>query len=309
MENKLQEGRGLIEMSLAMLISGTIGITVLLSGQAASELIFFRCFFGTLILGIICLYRGLFYKVRLTKFFCLASLIGGVALLANWYFLFSAYSKTSVGIATTVYNTQPFMFVLLSAVFLREKITRTILLWLSVSFIGLCLVASTKLEFNASYAQYFLGIFQALIAALLYALASLATKLLKDYSPVLIAFFQLILGVVLFLPLTDFTQLTHTVNVKQMSAIVALGVIHTGVMYILLYGAIQKLAAYKVASLAFLYPAVALVIDYVFLEVRLVWVQIIGILLILLGAAGNNLQSIVAQQIGQLLATKDTKNK
>ena len=36
--------------------------------------------------------------------------------------------------ATTVYNTQPFMLVLLGAVVFRERITLRTILWLSVAF-------------------------------------------------------------------------------------------------------------------------------------------------------------------------------
>lgn len=63
-------------------------------------------------------------------------------------------------------------------------------------------------------------------------------------------------------------------------------------MYIFLYGAIQKLEAYKVASLSFLYPVLALLIDRYFFNVHLESVQLLGVLLILSGAAGVNLKAL-----------------
>lgn len=292
-----QSKQGLIEMTIAMVICGTIGVTVVLSGQTEGTLIFFRCLFGALILGVICLYQGLFTQTQFGKTFWVASMIGGLALLANWYFLFSAYHKTSIGIATTVYNVQPFIMVLLCAVLFHEQVTKRILGWLLVSFIGLCFISSTKISSGgaASYHEYMIGIGQALMAACLYAVASIAAKYLKGYSPVLIAFFQLALGIAVFLPFADFAVFAKLMQDWQThwqpaGATVTLGVVHTGIMYVFLYGAIQKLEAYKVASLSFLYPVLALLIDFVFLDVRLAMLQVLGVVLIFAGAAGVNLR-------------------
>lgn len=283
-------------MTIAMLISGTIGITLLWTGQKLTDVIFFRCLLGAMVIGGICWARGLFAQIPLTRVFWVATLIGGIALCVNWLLLFSAYGKTSIGIATTVYNTQPFMLVLICAVVFKERITRQIAFWLVVSFVGLCCISASKIDSSATYDNYLLGILQALGAAFLYAIISVCAKYLKAYSATLIAFFQLLLGTVVFLPLTDFSHLWQTLNLQSASAMMTLGIVHTGVMYILLYGAIQKLPAYQVASLSFLYPAVALLIDFAVLDVRLAWVQIVGILLILAGAAGNNLRGMVVRK-------------
>ncbi|MCF7520936.1 DMT family transporter [Neisseria sp. ZJ106] len=282
---------GLIEMILAMTICGTIGLTVTLSGLPETQLIFFRCLFGALILGLLCWHQGIFSQTRYTPTFWIASLIGGTALLANWYFLFSAYAKTSVGIATTVYNTQPFMMVLICLFLFKEKITKSIVFWLLVSFGGLYLISSTQIHSGKPYSGYLTGIFEALAAAALYAVASVAAKFLKNYPPTLIAFYQMLLGVVIFLPFADFNLFTQTAPVS-LSAAVTLGVVHTGLMYVFLYGAIQKLEAYKVASLSFLYPVLALLIDRCFFNIHLEPEQFFGVILILTGAAGINLKAL-----------------
>lgn len=292
LHNTAEQRRGLAEMILAMVICGTIGLTVTLSGLPETQLIFFRCFFGALILGLLCLAKGIFTRMHYTRTFWAASLIGGAALLANWYFLFSAYGKTSIGIATTVYNTQPFMMVLICTFLFKEKITKSIIFWLLVSFIGLYLISSTQIHTDKPYSAYITGIIEALAAAALYAVASVAAKYLKNYPPVLIAFFQMLLGIVLFLPFADFNIFTHSVISAPILAAVTLGIVHTGLMYIFLYGAIQKLEAYKVASLSFLYPVLALLIDRYFFNVHLESVQLLGVLLILSGAAGVNLKAL-----------------
>ncbi len=83
-----------------------------------------------------------------------------------------------------------------------------------------------------------------------------------------------------------------------------LGVVHTGIMYQLLYSAIQKLPTPITGSLSFIYPLVAMGVDYLVFHHALTPVQWCGGMLILFAAAGNNLgwgekkprQSGVSQQ-------------
>lgn len=299
--------RGLIDMTAAMSICGTIGLTVTLSGLPETQLIFFRCLFGAGILGLLCLHQGTFRNIRYTPSFWIASLTGGAALLANWYFLFSAYTKTSIGIATTVYNTQPFIMVLICLFLFKEKITKAIVFWLLVSFGGLYLISSAHIDSSETYSGYLTGIFEALVAAALYAVASVAAKFLKNYPPVLIAFFQMLLGIAVFLPFADVSVFVSPPAGASVWAAVILGVVHTGLMYVFLYGAIQKLEAYKVASLSFLYPVLALLIDRWFFNVSLSIEQLLGVVFILLGAAGVNLKVLYQRIFQSVLSVGNAK--
>jgi hypothetical protein len=55
-ENKV---RGTVEMTAAMMISGTIGWFVVISGQPVMDVVFWRCVFGAITLLIVCAARGL----------------------------------------------------------------------------------------------------------------------------------------------------------------------------------------------------------------------------------------------------------
>ncbi len=71
--------------------------------------------------------------------------------------------------------------------------------------------------------------------------------------------------------------------------LLTLGIVHTGVMYQLLYSAIQKLPTPIIGSLSFIYPVVALIVDNLVFNHALSFTQLAGGALILLAAAGNNL--------------------
>lgn len=114
------------------------------------------------------------------------------------------------------------------------------------------------------------------------------TKHLRGVPPHLIALVQVALGAVMLAPLADFSALPALG--AQWGYLVTVGVVHTSLMYILLYSALQKLPTTRVAVLSFVYPAVAILVDYLAYGRHLSAAQWGGIALILLGSAGVNLK-------------------
>ncbi len=279
--------RGTVEMTAAMLISGTIGWFVLISGQAVTGVVFWRCFFGALTLLVICGTMGLLRPGILNlKTFSIA-VGGGIAIVLNWLLLFAAYSHASISIATTIYNTQPFMLLGLGALFLGERITFTKLFWLGLAFAGTAVIVEGKPAGAASGGSYAIGILLSLGAAFFYALAAIAAKWLKGTPPHLIALIQVSTGILMLAPFTDFSAAPQ--DAGGWSILVTMGVVHTGLMYVLLYGAIQKLPTHLTGALSFVYPIAAIVVDRFAFGHVLGLAQILGAVIILAAAAGMNL--------------------
>ncbi|MEX5625239.1 threonine/homoserine efflux transporter RhtA [Pseudomonas poae] len=271
------------EMIAAMLISGTIGWFVLVSGVSVIEVVFWRCVIGGLTLLLVCALLG-YLRLDLLSWatFGLA-MLSGVAIVGNWLLLFESYSRASIAISTAVYNVQPFMLVMLAALFLGEKITVQKLAWLSLAFLGMLAIVTAHGD-QPTGDDYLAGIALALGAALLYAIAALIIKRLKDVPPHLMALIQVTTGALLLAPLVPWHSLPVTTN--AWAALVTLGVVHTGVMYVLLYGAIQKLPTAITGALSFIYPTAAIFVDWIAFGHRLGWLQWLGVAAILLAAAG-----------------------
>lgn len=278
--------RGAFEMIAAMLISGTIGWLVVASGQSPQNVVFVRCALGAPTLAVICVALGLVHKDMLSWRTLALSAAGGAAIVANWVLLFAAYSRASISMSTVAYNTQPFMLVALGAVVFRERITASTAAWLGVAFVGLMLVVKVQPAVLAVPGQYLEGIGYALGAAFFYAVSSIITKRLKGTPPQLIALVQVTLGVFLLAPFVDYHALPGTF--VPWADLATIGVVHTGLVYVLLYGAIQKLPTRMTAALSFIYPIVAIVCDRFAFGQTLAWVQLAGAVLILLAAAGVN---------------------
>ena len=121
----------------------------------------------------------------------------------------------------------------------------------------------------------------------MYAVSSIITKHLKGTPPHLIALIQVWLGVLMLAPFVRFDALpttgAHWLELSRSASSTP------GIMYVLLYGAIQKLPTSMTGALSFIYPVVAIIVDRVAFGQKLAWVQVLGAVLILLAAAGVNL--------------------
>lgn len=278
--------RGTIEMASAMAVSGTIGWIVVRSGQSAVSLVFWRCLFGAIALAAVCSALRAFRSGVDARILVLSAL-GGAAIVANWLLLFASFPLASISIATAVYSTQPFILVGLGAAFLGEKITATRLAWLAVAFAGVVAIIQARPSAHYVGSGYLAGIALAFGAAFFYAVASIFAKKLTGTPPHLIALIQVCVGVVMLAPFTSFADVPA--DRAGWGSLVALGVIYTGLLFTLQYGAIQRLPTHLVGSLYYIYPAVAIVVDVLAFDHRLQLAEASGIGAILLGAAGMNL--------------------
>jgi len=277
---------GTLEMTTAMVLSGFIGFLVVESGQSVWNVIFFRCLFGAISLGLYCWWRGFLSPWPLKGKAVLIAILAASALVLNWVLLFNAFNYASISLSTVVYNTQPFFLLLAGSLFFGEKIALGKLPWFISAFIGLLFIIEIS---GSDFAgdQQLLGFAMALGAAILYAVNTLLTRRLVEIRPEVIALVNTFIGCILLLPAANFAMLP--VNALSWSYLLILGVVHSCLMYILMYSAYKKLPISMIAILAFLYPAVAILVDFVVYDQSLTGYQWLGIIVILLSVAGLNL--------------------
>lgn len=280
------EARGAVEMIVAMVISGTVGWFVVMSGQAPQAAVFWRCLFGALAMLVACLALGIFRHLKLSLVQVALICLGGVALSLNWVLLFSAYGHASIAIATVVYHTQPFMLVGLGVVCFAERLSAVKAGWLLLAFAGLVLIISATHTGMGEGSDYLLGVGLALAAAFFYAVAAAITKRLKAVPAHVIVLAQMVVGVMVLAPFVDVS--TTSITAQAWSYLIVIGVVHTGIMSTLLYSAIQKIPTALVGALSYIYPIVAILVDWVAFGHPLGALQLAGAAAILLAAAGMN---------------------
>ncbi|CQH48435.1 TPA: DMT family transporter [Yersinia enterocolitica] len=278
--------RGVVEMIAAMLISGTVGWPVIASGQPAVTVVFWRCVFGAFAMLIACVMLGLLKRGVLTRQHIAIAIIGGITLVLNWVLLFGAYSYASISVATVTYHTQPFMLVGLGVLFFGEKLTANTLGWLLVAFGGMLFIIIGQQGAITLGSDYLIGVVMALGAAFMYAVTAAIIKRLKGLPPHLIVLIQLLVGAILLAPFVRWSD--FPLPGSTWGLLLIIGVIHTGLMSSLLYGAIQKIPTSLVGALSFIYPVVAIFVDWLVFGHRLSVMQMVGASAILLAAAGMN---------------------
>lgn len=248
--------------------------------------VFWRCVFGAFAMFIACFVLGLLKRGVLTRQHIAIAIIGGITLVLNWVLLFGAYSYASISVATVTYHTQPFMLVGLGVLFFGEKLTANTLGWLLVAFGGMLFIIIGQQGAITLGSDYLIGVVMALGAAFMYAVTAAIIKRLKGLPPHLIVLIQLLVGAILLAPFVRWSD--FPLPGSTWGLLLIIGVIHTGLMSSLLYGAIQKIPTSLVGALSFIYPVVAIFVDWLVFGHRLSVMQMVGASAILLAAAGMN---------------------
>ncbi len=269
----------------SMLIFGSIGLIVRNIPLASSQIALIRGVIGSLVL----LIAGLIMKKRpslkaIKKNFTYL-LLSGAALGFNWILLFEAYRNTTITKATLSYYIAPLIVVFLSPYILKERITLKKALSILAAMSGMLLVVWTGGD-GGLYSEELFGIGFGLGAALLYAMVIILNKLIKDMSGLETTIIQLAFATIILIPYVlsqgsiDFGILGSDEIIK----LILVGLLNTGVAYLLYFTSVQKLESQTVAVLSYIDPVSAVLMSAIFIGEKVSVLQLLGGVLILGGA-------------------------
>ncbi|TWC76277.1 threonine/homoserine efflux transporter RhtA [Rhizobium sp. SJZ105] len=289
MESETRPTRATIILSTGMALSGTAGLFSVSSGQPTLNVVFFRCLFGALALICWVSLRGSWKSLfSIERRLWPLVLVSGICLVLNWLTLFEAFHRTSIGFATIIYHLQPFWIVLAGGLLLKEALSRHKIGWICLAFVGLVLTILPKIGDMQTDRNWLIGVGLALVASLFYGATTLTTRAVKGVKPDVLSAVHCLIGCIAFLPFLN-TAALQSGSASMWGWLVGLGVIHTGIVYVLLYTAYPKVPTAVIAAAAFLNPAVALLSDFLVFGRSITVMQAVGLGLILLAALGVNL--------------------
>ncbi|WP_027799979.1 DMT family transporter [Paraburkholderia dilworthii] len=287
-----QRQQGAITLAGGGLLMGTLGIFVEEARLGALTLVFFRCLFGFLSLAGYCAWKGFLTRGHFTRRTLVLALTSGVLMVTQWVGFFDAIHRTSIAVATVVFHVQPFWVVLIGAALFNERLGADRLGWIATAFVGLVLASGVAATENLQgHTSYLIGIGEALAGSVLYASVTLIAKGLGDLRPHLLTLAQCAVGVVclpFIAPLVAPFGALH-IGPMQWFWIVGMGVLHTGLSYVLIYGALPKLTTPIIAVLLFVYPLTAIAVDAIVYGRALSLPQLAGMALIVIASLGVNL--------------------
>jgi drug/metabolite transporter (DMT)-like permease len=277
----MESRRSTLQFVVATVILGSLGIFAAQARLDARTIVFYRCLFGAIAMGSYCLFLGHFRAIPKPDFFLACGT--GFLMLGNWVFFFEGILRVGVTVATIVYQVQPFIVLIAGAILFQERLGLTKVLLFLVALLGLIL--ATGIKWNMIDAGSLLGVGCTLLGATLYAGVVLVGKGLKSVKPEIVTFIQCAVGV-LTLPVVDPAILHTSIELRQWGWLSGLGVIHTALVYALIYHALPNLKSSTIAILTFIYPASAIFFDFL-VNGRLVSpMQFLGLVIILLSSLG-----------------------
>ena len=280
--------QGLIGFSAAAALMGTMGVFVDKAGLDPVTTVFYRCVFGLATLAVYCAWKGYFRSQRYSRRLLGLALLSGLLMVSQWVFFFAALQRVGIGVATVVFHVQPFWVVLLGAVIFREEIGATRFAWIVAAFAGLAMAAGIGWSTLSANRAYLTGIGFTLIASVLYAGVTLIAKALGGLRPHLLTMIQCAVGVAT-LPWLAPAAALGQVSLSQYGWLAGLGILHTGLSYALIYGAVPKLRLPVIAVLQFIYPLTAVLVDWLVYGRTLAPLQIFGVALIVVASLGVTL--------------------
>lgn len=275
------------KLILVMLIFGSIGLFVrevdLSSGQIALARGMIGCIF---LAGAGLIRKQKFFSPGAVKPNLLLLTASGAAIGFNWIFLFEAYKYTTISNATLCYYFAPVFVMLLSPFILKEPLTLVKAVCIAGAAAGMFLIAGSSGGYGKNH---FLGISFGLAAAILYAAVMILNRFLKGLTGLETTVIQLGAASAVLLPYVILTQRIRVFQLSGKTIIILLvvGIVHTGVAYLLYFTAINKLDGQTTAVLSYIDPLSAIILSAVFLGEIMTGLQIIGGILIL-GAAMLN---------------------
>lgn len=275
------------QLLLAEILIGSVGVFVHESGQDAVTAVFYRCLFGGVFLLIWGLARGHLRGLLQDRALLRGALASGVLLVLNWVALFAGMARSSIGVATMVYHFFPFVMLLLAALLLGERTRPADLAWTLLAFMGVAGSADPLRMWRHADASYLAGIGMTLLGAALCGASLLMSRQIGKQRPFALVMLQCWVGVAMLAGFSS-TGVFHAG--WHWGWLVGLGIIHSGIVYVLFYSSYSRLPVATIAVMAFIYPLVTLLLDYLLYGHRLAPVQFAGLALIVLGTLGVNLK-------------------
>ncbi len=278
-----------LQLIFTMLLFGTIGTLSRYINMPSSIICLGRAFFGVITILILLAVRREkpdAEAIRRNKWWLLLS---SALMCCNWICQFEAYKHTTIATGTLCYYMQPVFYILAGAVVLKEKLTAKKLICVAVAFCGMILVSRVlQIGFHISELK---GVIFGVSGGFFYAMVVLINKYMKDISPVNTTVMQLALVSLMMLPYSAATGAFREVGITSagMICLLFLGVLHTGIGYIIYFDAVNKLPTQTVGILSYIDPVEAVLLSAFFLKEPVNIYTIIGAVMILGAAAVSEL--------------------
>ncbi|MGC1182633.1 DMT family transporter [Legionella sp.] len=272
-------------ITIVLWASAFVGIRIGLVGYSPGALALLRFLVASIFMG--CIYYGQGIKTQVLWADRLQLLIAGMAGI-GLYNICLNYGELSVsaGTASFIIGLMPVMTVLLSLVFLQEKLSRGVWLGILISILGLVLLAVGE---NSEPAMQ-QGILAILVSALLGAILTIIQKQFAEvYHPVAIISWVMWGGTLLLLIFfPTLMQEIKTADFQATVAVVYMGIFPAALAYLAWGYVLKYMSATNASVTLYAMPIVSTLLGFILLNEQPTLISLGGSGITLLGAFISN---------------------
>ncbi len=270
-----------LKVILSMAIFGTIALFVKNIPLSTGEISLFRAIIGAIAIGAYKLLSGKKIVLSEIKNDLPLLFLSGSIMGFNWILLFQAYRYTTVSLATLSYYFAPVLLIIMSGVFLKEKLKVKQIICFIMATLGLVLIiGSGGLERSTTTS---IGILYGLGAAALYATVIFLNKLIKNVTGIDRTLIQFTAAIIVLTPYVVATTGINILGISRLGLInlLILGVFHTGFTYCVYFSSVRDLKGQEAAILSYVDPLVSIILSVAILGESMSILQVIGGFMIL----------------------------
>ena len=256
----------------------------------------FSIAFWRLIIACVALAMMLFMLRKVFSFDLVKKNLGNLFVLSfflglHFIFFISAVKDTTVLNATVLVNTAPIFSLVFSSFFYKAKPSSLAVLGLTVSFIGVCIIAYAETQMSGasldSFSPRLKGDLEATLAALLEASFLTYGRKIRGRMDIIsimlpIYFLTAMIVGVLGLAVANKTLELPT-TIESLFPLVGLGVLPTAVARTLAFSSLSNLKSFETATMALLEPVGATLLGLILFQEKPAPMFVFGAVLIFLG--------------------------
>lgn len=236
---------------------------------------------GLFLLPVQCLRYGLVeWRANVKQIFILGIIHSAVP------FPLLAYSTLSLtaGLTSILNSTAPLFAAIVGWLWLRDRLTPARVVGLVLGFLGVIVLLWDKASFKAGGSG--LAVTAALTAALLYGIGANYSNLrLKGLQPLVVTSGSQFSAALFLLPFAFWAMPSTMPGFKAWASVIALGVLCTGIAYLLYFRLIGNLGATGAIAVTFLMPVFGMLWGWLFLREPITGHMLAATAIILFGTA------------------------
>lgn len=282
----MRRSKATLRYLIAVIIYGTIGFFLHYVNVSSEFVVLCRGTIGSLFIGIVMIVSRNLPDLKSIKKNIVPIAVSGVALGLNWVFLFEGY-RYGVAVSSLCNYVAPILVVIISSFFLKERLTKVQIICVIAAFVGIVMISGI-LDENSSVNYH--CVMYGLLAAIGFVVLVLCNKRIKGIKPLDKTIAQLSISALTVLPYVILKDsFPKVLDISSGLILLCLGVIHTGIAYILYFNSIDVLPASKVAIFGYIEPVLSVFTGAFVFNEKLSIFGVLGAFMILISALFNEL--------------------